>query len=80
MEEAKVILTKYHGGDDPNHPLVLFQIREFEEGIKVEKASAFWDYSGLVSDQDCRLFALTRSLRETKEYYSSTRRLNDNAP
>ena len=39
MPEAEVILAKYHGDGDVNHPMVRLEIQEFNESITVEKVS-----------------------------------------
>lgn len=53
-EEATAILAKYHGAGDPNHPVVLLEIREFEESIKVQKARSWWDWRDQVATPSAR--------------------------
>jgi hypothetical protein len=42
-----MILAKYHGGGDVNHPVVQLELREFDEGIQVRKAQSWWNYYDL---------------------------------
>ncbi|KAM7216126.1 General substrate transporter [Rhypophila decipiens] len=54
-EEALAFLVKYHGNGDPNSRLVLLEIEEMREGIKLDGIDkTWWDY---------RPFALTHSGR-----------------
>lgn len=47
-EEAKAILTKYHGEDDRNNAYVLLQLAEFEEDLNTEGSDKrWWDFSCL---------------------------------
>ncbi len=43
-DQAASILAKYHGGGDPNHPVVLMEMREFEESIEMQRSSSLWNY------------------------------------
>ncbi|RSH91687.1 hypothetical protein EHS25_009056 [Saitozyma podzolica] len=53
-EEAAMILAKYHGGGDVNHPVVQLELREFDEGIQVRKAQSWWNYYDLVDSHNQR--------------------------
>lgn len=48
-EEAKAFLAKYHGNNDPNSRLVLLEIQEMQEGIKLDGIDkTWWDYRPLL--------------------------------
>ncbi|CAJ2504594.1 Uu.00g119880.m01.CDS01 [Anthostomella pinea] len=53
-DEAAAILAKYHGGGDMGHPMVQLELKEFEEGIKVQKAQSWWNYYDLVENHNAR--------------------------
>lgn len=53
-ERAAAVLAKYHGGGDPEHPLVKLELREFEDGIEVQKASNVFNYWALVNTRNAR--------------------------
>ena len=53
-EKAAEILAKYHGGGDMQHPMVQLELREFESGIELQKASSVWNYWALVKDHNAR--------------------------
>ncbi|KJZ76402.1 hypothetical protein HIM_04131 [Hirsutella minnesotensis 3608] len=53
-DEAARILAKYHGGGDPNHPVVQLELREFEANIELQKASSVWNYWALISTHNAR--------------------------
>ncbi|RDB19823.1 Lactose permease [Hypsizygus marmoreus] len=54
-DEARHILAKYHGNDDPNAPLVLLEWREYEEAVKLDASDKrWWDYSGLFNTRNAR--------------------------
>lgn len=56
-EQAKAFLTKYHGEDDPNHPLVILQMYEMQAQISQEgfhNQQKWWNYSGLVNKRSAR--------------------------
>ncbi|CAI6098744.1 unnamed protein product [Clonostachys chloroleuca] len=38
-DEARRILTKYHGGGDENSPLVEFELKEITQALQIERAS-----------------------------------------
>lgn len=42
VEEAKAIITKYHGGGDENDPLVVTQIAEIQIAIEAAKEGVTW--------------------------------------
>ncbi|EME87943.1 uncharacterized protein MYCFIDRAFT_48194 [Pseudocercospora fijiensis CIRAD86] len=54
IEDARKILAKYHGGGDPEHPVVQLEIREFEESIKQGKNRSWWDWRELVHTHNAR--------------------------
>ena len=45
--DATRVLAKYHGGGDANHPIVVLQIREFEDSIKLANTRSAFNYWGL---------------------------------
>ncbi|KAF8806340.1 general substrate transporter [Phlegmacium glaucopus] len=54
-EEARRILARYHGNDNPDAPLVLFEWKEFEEAVKLNASDKrWWDYSELVNTRNAR--------------------------
>ncbi|RDA84475.1 hypothetical protein CP532_0080 [Ophiocordyceps camponoti-leonardi (nom. inval.)] len=53
-DEAAVILAKYHGGGDANHPLVQLELHEFEANIEIQKTSTVWNYWALVDTRNAR--------------------------
>ncbi|KAJ7167550.1 general substrate transporter [Mycena filopes] len=57
-EEARAVLTKYHGNGDANAPLVLLEWRELEASIKTGGAEKGWrdffDYSELFNSRGAR--------------------------
>ncbi|KAH7100482.1 general substrate transporter [Auriculariales sp. MPI-PUGE-AT-0066] len=53
-EKAVEFLTKYHGGGDPNHPLVLLEIREIEESVADKSPLPWWDYRPLFNSHEAR--------------------------
>ncbi|CAE6439961.1 unnamed protein product [Rhizoctonia solani] len=54
-EEAHAFLVRYHGGGDPNNPLVELEWREFKEDIKIDGADKrWWDYSALFNTHSAR--------------------------
>ncbi|KAJ6584961.1 general substrate transporter [Mycena capillaripes] len=47
-DEARLILSRYHGNGDENAPLVILEWKEFEESIKFDASSKpWWAYAGL---------------------------------
>ncbi|KAL1412248.1 hypothetical protein Q8F55_003259 [Vanrija albida] len=44
-DEALNFLAKYHGGGDPNAPLVKLEFSEMKASIAADDHSAWWDYS-----------------------------------
>lgn len=42
--EAGRILAKYHGGGDPNHPVVRLELREFGESIELQKSGDVFNF------------------------------------
>ncbi|KAF8165590.1 general substrate transporter [Crassisporium funariophilum] len=54
-DEARSILARYHGNDDPNAPLVLLEWKEYEEAVKLNASDKrWWDYSELVNTRNAR--------------------------
>ncbi|OAA63793.1 hexose transport-related protein [Cordyceps fumosorosea ARSEF 2679] len=53
-EEAAAVLAKYHGGGDMQHPMVQLELREFEAGLELQRASSVWNYWGLVDSHNAR--------------------------
>ncbi|KAG8743615.1 hypothetical protein FRC10_011678 [Ceratobasidium sp. 414] len=54
-EEARAFLVRYHGGGDPNSPLVELEWNEFKQGIEIDGSDKrWWDYSGLFRDSASR--------------------------
>ncbi|KAM4057352.1 major facilitator superfamily protein [Hirsutella rhossiliensis] len=53
-DQAARILAKYHGGGDPDHPLVQLELREFESNIELQKTSSVWNYWALVNTHNAR--------------------------
>jgi len=53
--EARKILAEYHGNGDENAPLVLLELREFEESIKLDACDkSWWNYSPLFNSPTAR--------------------------
>jgi hypothetical protein len=56
-EQAHAILTKYHGGGDPNNALVLLEMEEMRNAIEFDRANnteAWWDYRPLFATKSNR--------------------------
>lgn len=53
-EKAAAILAKYHGGGDPNHPVVQLELREFEASIELSNTASVWNYWALVDTHNAR--------------------------
>lgn len=54
-EEARAFLTRFHGGGDPNHPVVEVEWREFKESISITGGDKRWyDYSELFKSANSR--------------------------
>jgi sugar porter (SP) family MFS transporter len=48
QEEAKAILVKYHGGDNPDSAYVQLQLREFDATLEMNGSDRrWWDYSAI---------------------------------
>jgi len=55
VDEARVILGKYHGEGRPDHPIVNLQISEMYYQIQTDATDKRWyDYSGLVNSKNAR--------------------------
>ena len=53
--EAKRVLTKYHGRDNPNSPWVTLQLHEYEELLNMDGADKrWWDYRALFRNRAAR--------------------------
>ncbi|KAJ7212128.1 general substrate transporter [Mycena pura] len=54
-EEAGQILSRYHGNGDANAPLVVLELSEFEDSIKVDASRKhWWDYASLFKTRSDR--------------------------
>ncbi|CEL02145.1 Putative Sugar transporter (Hexose transporter) [Aspergillus calidoustus] len=54
-EDAAKVLAKYHGDSDPNHPIVVLQMREMRESIATDGSDkAWWDYRELYTGHSAR--------------------------
>jgi len=54
-EEARAIITKYHGEDNPDSVYVSLQMREWAEGIELNGADKrWWDYRILFNNKERR--------------------------
>ncbi|KAH8896870.1 putative hexose transport-related protein [Thozetella sp. PMI_491] len=53
-DQAAAILAKYHGGGDPNHPVVQLELREFEESIELQKSSSIFNFWPLIDGHNAR--------------------------
>lgn len=54
-EEAHAFLVRFHGNNDPNHPLVAAEWREMKEGISQNGSDKRpWDYSELFKTRNAR--------------------------
>jgi hypothetical protein len=45
-DEARLILSRYHGNGDDSAPLVVLECKEFEESIKLDASSKPWQVQG----------------------------------
>jgi len=52
QDEARAILAKYHGNDDPDAPLVLLEWKEFEESVKLDASDKRWSVFFLYMKQE----------------------------
>jgi hypothetical protein len=54
-DEAHAFLVRFHGNNDPNHPLVVAEWREMKEGISQNGSDKRpWDYSELFKTRNAR--------------------------
>ncbi|KAJ7482388.1 hypothetical protein B0H11DRAFT_2232584 [Mycena galericulata] len=56
-EEARNILTRFHGNGDVNAPLVVLELRELEARIRMDidnSSKRWWDYSELFNSRGAR--------------------------
>ncbi|BFZ65202.1 hypothetical protein YB2330_006365 [Saitoella coloradoensis] len=60
FEQAKDFIIKYHGENDPSHPLVELELAEIEEAIRNDNGSDKrpWDYRGLYKTPSARYRSL----------------------
>ena len=55
VEQAADVLTKYHGGGDPDHPIVQLQLQEMTSQIRSEASDKkWWDYHELWNTHNAR--------------------------
>lgn len=55
VEDAVKVLAKYHGEGDPNHPMVIMQIKEMTHQIASDATDkSWWDYRGLWNSHSAR--------------------------
>ncbi|KAL2832616.1 general substrate transporter [Aspergillus cavernicola] len=54
-EDAAEVLARYHGEGDPNHPIVLLQMKEMRRSIATDASDkAWWDYRELYTGHSAR--------------------------
>ncbi|KAL4998338.1 general substrate transporter [Aspergillus recurvatus] len=54
-EDAAKVLAKYHGDNDPEHPIVLLQLREMQQSIAIDASDKkWWDYRELYTGHSAR--------------------------
>ncbi|KUI68659.1 Lactose permease [Cytospora mali] len=54
-EEAIAFLVKYHGNGDPSSRLVMLEVEEMKEGIKLDGIDkVWWDYRSLIMEHNGR--------------------------
>ncbi|KAH8788193.1 putative hexose transport-related protein [Diaporthe sp. PMI_573] len=53
-DKAAQILARYHGGGDPEHPVVRLELHEFEQGIERQRSSGIFNFWPLVSTHNAR--------------------------
>ena len=55
MDEALAVLAKYHGEGDPNHPIVVLEIKEMQSQIATNASDKkWWDYRELFDTHSAR--------------------------
>ena len=55
MDDARAVMLRYHSSDGrTTNALIEFQLREFQEMIKVRKAEPLWDYGTLYRTANAR--------------------------
>jgi hypothetical protein len=55
VEDAAKVLATYHGEGDPNHPMVILQIKEMTQQIAADATDkSWWDYRGLWNTHSAR--------------------------
>ncbi|KAF2836366.1 general substrate transporter [Patellaria atrata CBS 101060] len=54
-EEARNIISKYHGGGDASHPIVVLQMKEMREQIRTDSSDKrWWEYKELYNTHSAR--------------------------
>ncbi|KAL4914364.1 general substrate transporter [Aspergillus aurantiobrunneus] len=54
-EDAAKVLAKYHGDNDPEHPIVLLQLKEMQQSIATDASDKkWWDYRELYTGHSAR--------------------------
>ncbi|KAF4470118.1 Lactose permease [Fusarium albosuccineum] len=54
-DEAKAVLSRYHGEGSEDHPMVLLQMEEMKHSIKQDASDKkWWDYRELISTRSAR--------------------------
>lgn len=71
-EQAHAFLTTYHGGGDPNAPLVLLEMEEMHQSIATDNMTdkRWWNYSGLFATKGNRWRMLQVSMMAIFGQYS----------
>lgn len=55
LDEAALVLSKYHGEGEATHPMVLLQLGEMKQQIKLDASDKrWWDYRGLANSHSAR--------------------------
>ncbi|KAL5335051.1 general substrate transporter [Aspergillus crustosus] len=54
-DDAAKVLARYHGDDDPHHPIVVLQLKEMQQSIATDASDkAWWDYRELYTGHSNR--------------------------
>jgi len=69
-EDAHTMLTKYHGGGDPNNALVLLEMEEMRQANDDHDDAAWWDYRILFSTRGNRWRTLQVSMMAVFGHFS----------
>lgn len=55
LDEAAKVLAKYHGEGEAAHPMVLLELGEMKQQIRLDASDKrWWDYRGLVNSHSAR--------------------------